>query len=256
MNTASFNSVPYLLSAPRPSQPTRGNDDMIKCVIIRDKRSRLKSLFPKYTMFLQDGDDKIAMTAEKQSGARGANYYIWDMTRGSPGMKLSKKSGNFMGKLRGDSSGSGYSLFNNSSVKEQFGAFIFQKVTLTRQIKEGQIPRKLTVVLPPVGKDNCTVPVNVTCDADMIERFDQGLKQAGATMVTKEPIFERGQYRLNFHGRVTTPSVKNFQVTAPGDTRTVLAQFGRVSDDKFHLDFKHPFTPFQAFGMALAQFNL
>ena len=191
-----------------------GNADMIKCLVIRDKRSALKSLFPKYTMYFQDGGDRIAMTADKQTGSRTANYYIWDMTRGSPGMKLSKKSGNFMGKLRGDAQGASYSLYNNSQIKEQLAAFVFQKVTLTRQIKEGQIPRKLNVILPNLNKDNTTMPLRVTSDSDLIERFEKGLKLPGSIMQTKEPTFERGQYRLNFHGRVTTPSVKNFQITS------------------------------------------
>jgi len=142
------------------------------------------------------------------------------------------------------------------TLPPQVAAFVFQKVTLTRQLKEGQIPRKLNVILPAVTKENTHTPVQVTSDTCMITRFEDGLKQPGTVMHTKEPTFERGQYRLNFHGRVTTPSVKNFQITTANDIRDVLAQFGRVSDDRFHLDFKHPFSPFQAFSMAIAQFNL
>ena len=80
--------------------------------------------------------------------------------------------------------------------------------------------------------------------------------------MTKEPTFERGQYRLNFKGRVTTPSVKNFQIvhTVDGETQSktsdVIVQFGRVAENSFHLDFKKPFNAFQAFAIALAQFDL
>ena len=90
-----------------------------------------------------------------------------------------------------------------------------------------------------------------------------GLKGRMEVFCTKEPTFERGQYRLNFRGRVTTPSVKNFQIVhtshdgaSQSPNSEVIVQFGRVSDNTFHLDFKKPFNMFQAFGIALAQFDL
>ena len=124
------------------------------------------------------------------------------------------------------------------------------------QLKEGQIPRKLHVLLPPLTSDSTVVPYQVTADSDMVERYTTGVKGKMQVLQTKEPTFERGQYRLNFHGRVTTPSVKNFQVVDPSNVRDIIAQFGRVDDNTFHLDFKHPLNAFQAFAMALAQFNL
>lgn len=33
-------------------------------------------------------------------------------------------------------------------------------------------------------------------------------------------------------------------------------QFGKVSEDRFHLDLRAPVTPFQAFAVCLCQFNL
>jgi tubby-related protein 1 len=36
----------------------------------------------------------------------------------------------------------------------------------------------------------------------------------------------------------------------------IICQFGKVGEDKFHLDFKAPISPFQAFGIALTQFNI
>ncbi|GMH55577.1 hypothetical protein TrRE_jg11200 [Triparma retinervis] len=207
-------------------------------------------------MYFQDGGDAIAMIAEKQGSNRTANYHIFDMTRGAPGAKLSKKSGNYMGKLRGTRNKTEYSLLSSAAMKEQVGAFVFDKVSITKQLKEGQVPRRLHVLLPPLSGSSTPVPVNTNADSDMISRFRNGLVSPGPLLTTKEPTFERGQYRLNFHGRVTTPSVKNFQVVDPGRPREVLAQFGRVEEDKFHLDFRRPLTAFQAFGMALAQFNL
>jgi hypothetical protein len=63
-----------------------------------------------------------------------------------------------------------------------------------------------------------------------------------------------GQYRLNFSGRVLTPSVKNMQLE--NEQGEVLLQFGKVDEHRFHLDFRAPFTAFSAFAAALCQFDL
>lgn len=69
-------------------------------------------------------------------------------------------------------------------------------------------------------------------------------------------MFEKGNYRLNFHGRVKLPSVKNYQLAPAGDTDDVWTQFGKVTDDDFHLDFKSSrLTPMLAFAAAISQFD-
>ncbi|PKU73649.1 Tubby-like F-box protein 7 [Dendrobium catenatum] len=61
---------------------------------------------------------------------------------------------------------------------------------------------------------------------------------------------------LNFHGRVTVASVKNFQLVAVGDEETVLLQFGKVGDDMFTMDYTYPLSAFQAFVICLTCFGL
>lgn len=69
---------------------------------------------------------------------------------------------------------------------------------------------------------------------------------------------------LNFHGRVTVASVKNFQLVAAADLsqpgaaveeEVVLLQFGKVGDDMFTMDYKEPLSAFQAFVMCLTSFG-
>lgn len=69
---------------------------------------------------------------------------------------------------------------------------------------------------------------------------------------------------LNFHGRVTVASVKNFQLVATmdpsqpggkGDGETVLLQFGKVGDDAFTMDYRQPLSAFQAFAICLTSFG-
>merc|ERR1719382_2372785 len=66
-----------------------------------------------------------------------------------------------------------------------------------------------------------------------------------------------GAFVLNFNKRVTQASVKNFQLTNDDDSPDppVFLQFGRVGKDVFNMDFRHPFSPFQAFAICLSSFD-
>lgn len=67
---------------------------------------------------------------------------------------------------------------------------------------------------------------------------------------------------LNFHGRVTVASVKNFQLVAspengqPGpEHEKVILQFGKVGKDVFTMDYRYPISAFQAFAICLSSFD-
>ncbi|XP_057782416.1 tubby-like F-box protein 3 [Salvia miltiorrhiza] len=59
---------------------------------------------------------------------------------------------------------------------------------------------------------------------------------------------------LNFNGRVTVASVKNFQLVA-GDGEDVILQFGKVGKDTFTMDYQYPLSAFQAFALCLSSFD-
>jgi tubby and related proteins len=64
---------------------------------------------------------------------------------------------------------------------------------------------------------------------------------------------------LNFHGRVTVASVKNFQLVAAsgesGQDDDVILQFGKVGKDLLTMDFRYPISAFQAFAICLSSFD-
>eukprot|EP00466_Bigelowiella_natans_P005960 jgi/Bigna1/91650/estExt_fgenesh1_pg.C_1110006 len=62
-------------------------------------------------------------------------------------------------------------------------------------------------------------------------------------------------YCLNFHGRVTKASVKNFQLTHDVDADGEILQFGKVGTNEFTMDFTWPLTPLQAFAVCLSSFD-
>ncbi|KAG6403197.1 hypothetical protein SASPL_135414 [Salvia splendens] len=69
---------------------------------------------------------------------------------------------------------------------------------------------------------------------------------------------------LNFRGRVTVASVKNFQLVAAGDSsenvpaseqENAILQFGKIGKDIFTMDFRYPLSAFQAFAICLSSFD-
>lgn len=68
---------------------------------------------------------------------------------------------------------------------------------------------------------------------------------------------------LNFNGRVTVASVKNFQLVASVDNgagggqehENVILQFGKVGKDVFTMDYQYPISAFQAFAICLSSFD-
>ncbi|KAL7433101.1 hypothetical protein ACHAXM_004127 [Skeletonema potamos] len=63
---------------------------------------------------------------------------------------------------------------------------------------------------------------------------------------------ELGAFVLNFGGRVSVASVKNFQLCERRDQDHIM-QFGRIQGrHNFTMDFQHPLTPAQAFAIAIS----
>ena len=77
-------------------------------------------------------------------------------------------------------------------------------------------------------------------------------------------------YVLNFNGRVTQASVKNFQITESDNPQSTIMQFGRIRNvrdfikkklplktiqDNFTMDYRYPLSAVQAFGIALSSFD-
>ncbi|XVF72538.1 hypothetical protein PTKIN_Ptkin12aG0129100 [Pterospermum kingtungense] len=67
---------------------------------------------------------------------------------------------------------------------------------------------------------------------------------------------------LNFNGRVTVASVKNFQLVASPENgvtgqenENVIIQFGKVGKDVFTMDYQYPISAFQAFAICLSSFD-
>jgi tubby and related proteins len=260
---------------------------MVKCTIIREKESynplNMTKFYPSYQLVLEE-TNKVILLAKKMNMNRTSNYHMFDMTRGQVSSNLTKKSGNYIGKLRSTNyQRSEYVLVTpNAEEREEIGAIIFDRYGLYDQLTEGTQPRKISVIVPALDADSCPIPHKPLRAKELISKASSARGKAqspksadsggdGYSLVdmlrasdytnchvfeSKDPMYEKGNYRLNFNGRVTVASVKNFQLVPPTNNNNVTVQFGKVGSDQFHLDYKAPLNAVQAFALALCQFNI
>jgi len=228
--------------------PVSHDATFVRACIVRDTKGT-RRLCPRYIFSFQSGKHAIAMIALKQAGNMRSNYHIFDVSRGG-NMKLTKKGGNYIGKLRRDVGQSGessrtYSLHNVSTSKEQVAAFVFQRKSLVNKWATGSPPRKFCAIIPNIDENGESEPVRCIlgpammifdCDSTVsIQQYGEACRKM-ITLSSREPRLESGKYKLNFKGRVTVPSVKNMQIE--NSEGCLVMQFGRIAKDKFSLDYR------------------
>ena len=119
-------------------------------------------------------------------------------------------------------------------------------------------PRKMCVCIPQVdevtgAQSNVFRPTNK--HDRIVNRLHAGKMGDLRQFTNREPTFREdlGAYCLDFGGRVSMASVKNFQLVATEDLGMGnILQFGRIQSDMFTLDVQWPLSIFQAFAIALS----
>ena len=235
-----------------------------QCYVTRD---RSNVIYPTYE--LRCGvTNEILMIAKKMSIRITSSFHFFDMTGIQSSKQLSRNSSNLIGKLKcTNSNGTEYVLKNKSSEIVAGVTYTYQDVhnqpeEQNDSTKASEVsPRKLMVILPSVNFDEMTVSEKKKGNGSAEERVRSILRSPKLSrendvdaFVTKSPVLINGNFRLNFDGRVTMPSIKNFQLIPDDELDNIILQFGKVDDNSFNLDFKAPFNAFQAFALALTQF--
>ncbi|NXS76502.1 TULP1 protein, partial [Pandion haliaetus] len=231
----------------------------IKCRVTRDKKGMDRGLYPTYYLHL-DNDKKVFLLAgRKRKKSKTSNYLIsidpTDLSRGGE---------NFIGKLRSNLMGTKFTVFDNganpdrantdwSNVRQELSAVVYETNVLGFKG-----PRKMTVIIPGMNADNERVPIRPRNDNDgLLMRWQNKNMDNVIELHNKAPVWndETQSYVLNFHGRVTHASVKNFQIVHGSDPDYIVMQFGRVADDAFTMDYNYPLCAVQAFAIALSSFD-
>ncbi|XP_023797999.1 tubby-related protein 1 isoform X1 [Cyanistes caeruleus] len=231
----------------------------IKCRVTRDKKGMDRGLYPTYYLHL-DNDKKVFLLAgRKRKKSKTSNYLIsidpTDLSRGGE---------NFIGKLRSNLMGTRFTVFDNgtnpdranadwSNVRQELSAVVYETNVLGFKG-----PRKMTVIIPGMNADCERVPIRPRNDNDgLLMRWQNRNMDNVIELHNKAPVWndETQSYVLNFHGRVTHASVKNFQIVHSSDPEYIVMQFGRVADDAFTMDYNYPLCAVQAFAIALSSFD-
>ncbi|XP_022056335.2 LOW QUALITY PROTEIN: tubby-related protein 1 [Acanthochromis polyacanthus] len=248
-----FDNLEKFVMEPAPQGVT------VKCRVTRDQRGMDKSLYPLYYLHLDNEKKTFLLAGRKRKKSTTSNYLISiDAT------DLSRGGENFVGKLRSNLMGTKFTVFDNalnperalpdmSNARQELAGIIYETNVLGMKG-----PRRMTVVIPGMDKNNDRVPLRPRSDCDgLLIRHQNRRMENLIELHNKTPVWneETASHVLNFNGRVTQASIKNFQIVHSKDLDYIVMQFGRIADDIFTLDYNYPLCAVQAFAIALSSFD-
>ncbi|KAF4013318.1 hypothetical protein G4228_004772 [Cervus hanglu yarkandensis] len=232
----------------------------VRCRLTRDKKGMDRGLYPSYFLHLDTEKKVFLLAGRKRKRSKTANYLI-----SSDPTNLSRGGENFIGKLRSNLLGNRFTVFDNGknphrggstdvgSLRQELAAVIYETNVLGFRG-----PRRMTIIIPGMNSDNERVPIRPRNASDgLLVRWQNKTLESLIELHNKPPIWneDSGSYTLNFQGRVTQASVKNFQIVHNDDPDYIVLQFGRVAEDAFTLDYRYPLCALQAFAIALSSFD-
>ena len=258
----------------------------------------------RYALYISDGKsgvgDRLLMVAQKRK-SKTSNYTI-SLDRQDLNKPYSERSDAFLGKLRATTRARDeYVLYdrglnpdglywedavaNHTMLRAELACVVYRKG------KDAKPTRKMEIALPSLlkGDDKPFVWRPQEADEEMRLLFKRVRTKGAQNVLHKDKICCLHNHAsrfdpisaclVEFKGRATAPSVKNFQtrVSPPedaylraqwregvgkdedlpsgNDVGRVVLQLGRVGKDKFNMDFQHPLSPLQAFGICLSRFD-
>ncbi|KAH8358067.1 hypothetical protein KR084_001518, partial [Drosophila pseudotakahashii] len=230
---------------------------LYKCRITRDRKGMDRGLFPIYYLHLErDYGKKIFLLGgRKRKKSKTSNYIVsCDPT------DLSRNADGFCGKLRSNVFGTSFTVFDNGNKESTESPRLDLAVIIyDTNILGFKGPRNMTVILPGMTEDDQRVKISSAdpkqqgiLDLWKMKNMDNIVELHNKTPVWND---ETQSYVLNFHGRVTQASVKNFQLVHDSDPEYIVMQFGRTSEDVFTMDYRYPLCAMQAFAIALSSFD-
>uniref|UniRef100_A0A3B3U555 Tubby-like protein n=1 Tax=Poecilia latipinna TaxID=48699 RepID=A0A3B3U555_9TELE len=235
----------------------------VKCRITRDKKGMDRGMYPTYYLHLEreDGKKVFLLAGRKRKKSKTSNYLIsidpTDLSRGGE---------SFIGKLRSNLMGTKFTVYDNglnpmksttsleaSNLRQELAAICYETNVLGFKG-----PRKMSVIIPGMNMDHERVSIRPRNEHEsLLARWQNKNTESVIELHNKTPVWndDTQSYVLNFHGRVTQASVKNFQIIHDNDPDYIVMQFGRVAEDVFTMDYNYPMCALQAFAIALSSFD-
>nr|XP_061807935.1 tubby protein homolog [Nerophis lumbriciformis] len=235
----------------------------IQCRVTRDRRGMEKGMFPTYYLHMEKDDGKrvFLMAGRKRVRSKTSNYLI-----STDPTNLSRDTSCYIGKLRSNVLGTKFTVYDGGenpekkpfikeceSVRQELAAIFYETNVLGFRG-----PRKMTVIIPGMQENDDRVVIQPKNEREtLLARHADGATEKLVTLVNKCPSWndQTQSYVLNFHGRVTQASIKNFQIIHPDNGDYIVMQFGRVSENVFSMDYSFPMCALQAFAITLSSFD-
>ncbi|XP_061100629.1 tubby protein homolog isoform X2 [Conger conger] len=235
----------------------------VKCRITRDKKGMDRGMYPTYYLHLEreDGKRVFLLAGRKRKKSKTSNYLIsidpTDLSRGGE---------SFIGKLRSNLMGTKFTVYDSglnpvktpssleaSNLRQELAAICYETNVLGFKG-----PRKMSVIIPGMNMEHERVSIRPRNEHEtLLARWQNKSTESVIELHNKTPVWndDTQSYVLNFHGRVTQASVKNFQIIHDNDMDYIVMQFGRVAEDVFTMDYNYPMCALQAFAIALSSFD-
>ncbi|KAE8729027.1 Tubby-like F-box protein 6 [Hibiscus syriacus] len=247
-------------------------------LIRRDRATSIFRLYMGLSPALSGELSKLLLAAKKVRRATGIDFVI-----SLVGDDFSRSSNKYVGKLRSNFLGTKFNIFDSQPPEDPIvrsccrscQKTLLEKCTM-HSIPISTIEERETAPTPMAFTnhlehssyllDSTGIRPQVGYDSTGNRTTLKSMAYAPLVLKNKAPRWhEQLQcWCLNFKGRVTVASVKNFQLVAAversqnvtlAEQENVILQFGKIGKDIFTMDYRYPLSAFQAFAICLSSFD-
>jgi len=248
---------------------TAPQDYLVHCRITRHNRGLDKGLFPTYFLHMEreEGRSPVFLLAGRKRKKCTSSTYLLstDPTDLSKDCSIANMRSNLVGTMftvmqderwssstsRPCSSSGGSTSPRGSGSPASWGdpqeGAELAIVTYKPNMLGMSGPRKMRVVLPRNG----------TATRGLLESYRERRTEGMVVLESKDAEWDKSlnSYVLNYHGRASQASVKNFQLCHHSSPEYIIMQLGRIETNVFNMDFRSPLSALQAFAIALSSFD-
>ncbi|KAH9691713.1 Tubby-like F-box protein 8 [Citrus sinensis] len=288
-------TFPVSLKQPGP------RDGTIQCFIKRDKSNLTYHLFLCLSPALLVENGKFLLSAKRTRRTTCTEYVI-----SMDADNISRSSSTYIGKLRSNFLGTKFIIYdtqppyNSAQLSPPGRSRRFYSKKVSPKVPTGSYNiAQVSYELNPGGSVPGQAELNPRSLEDSLRSFSKSIDVSTEFSSSRfsdivgprdeedegkdRPLILRNKaprwheqlqcWCLNFRGRVTVASVKNFQLIAatqpaagaptpsqpppppPSDHDKIILQFGKVGKDMFTMDYRYPLSAFQAFAICLSSFD-
>ncbi|CAH8389576.1 unnamed protein product [Eruca vesicaria subsp. sativa] len=272
--------------------------DPIQCFIKRERVTGIYRLYLGLSPALTGDKSKLLLSAKRVRRATGVEFIV-----SLSGNDFSRSSSNYIGKLRSNFLGTKFTVYENQPTGRSSNKKLSQTMRVSPWVTSSTHSYSMASILYELNVLRTRGPRRMQCIMNSIpvssiqeggqvhtptELSNLGSNKKRGLMdfcsgnlrvesVLKEPLVLKNKlprwheqlqcWCLNFKGRVTVASVKNFQLMAAAaeagkdmnipeeEQERVILQFGKIGKDTFTMDYRYPISAFQAFAICLSSFN-